>query len=161
LQPHEALRPLNWSLCAPHQLLDGCRRSPPAAPAARRGAPTPDPSRPQLISPLASPHRPEAPRLLPCCPQPPEHRPRRSPPPPAALSSSRRRYRPPRTDPDRPQVRTDVVILPHPFTLAAGDRRRRNGPVKPLPPSLTTARDLGLEESKARGAVCKACDSDE
>jgi hypothetical protein len=28
--------------------------------------------------------------------------------------------------------------------------------VKPLPPSLTMARDFGWEESKAQGAVCKA-----
>jgi hypothetical protein len=53
-------------------------------------------------------------------------------------------------------VRKDSVMLPRPSTLAAGDHRRRIWPVKPAPPSLTTAKGLGLKESKAQGAVCKA-----
>jgi hypothetical protein len=52
-------------------------------------------------------------------------------------------------------------MLPRPFPLAAGNRRHRNRPVKPLPPSLTMARDFEWEESKARGAVCETRDSDE
>jgi hypothetical protein len=40
-------------------------------------------------------------------------------------------------------------------TLTAGDRRRRIWPVNPRAPSLTTARDLELEDAKAQGAVCK------
>jgi hypothetical protein len=72
-----------------------------------------------------------------------------------------RRYSPLRPDPERPQVRKNLVMLPRPSTLAVGDRRRRNWPVNPAPPSLTTARDLGLEDAKAQGAVCETCDSDE
>jgi hypothetical protein len=52
-------------------------------------------------------------------------------------------------------------MLPLPFTLAAGDRRRRIWPVKLAPPSLTTAKGLGFKDTKAQGAVCKASDSRE
>jgi hypothetical protein len=47
-------------------------------------------------------------------------------------------------------------MLPRHSTLTAGDRRRRKWSVNPASPSLTTARDLGLEDAKAQGAVCKA-----
>jgi hypothetical protein len=47
-------------------------------------------------------------------------------------------------------------MLPRPSTLAAGDRRCLNWPVNPAHPSVTTARDLGPEDAKAQGAVCKA-----
>jgi hypothetical protein len=56
-------------------------------------------------------------------------------------------------------VRNDVVMLPRPSTLAAGDHHRRILPVKPLPSSLTKAKGLGLKDTKAQGAVCKAYDS--
>jgi hypothetical protein len=130
------------------------RRPPP--PPARRGAPLSGPPRPQLTPHRASPHRPEAPRPLPRRPRPPEHHPRRSPPPSAALLSSRRRYSPPRPDPEHPQVCNNVVMLPHPSTLAAGDCLRRIWPVNPRASPLTTAKDLGWEDTKAQGAICKA-----
>jgi hypothetical protein len=47
-------------------------------------------------------------------------------------------------------------MFPHPSTLAAGNRRRRIWPVKPLSPPLTLAKGLGLEDMKTQGAVCKA-----
>jgi hypothetical protein len=122
----------------------------------RRGAPFSGPPRPQLVPHRASLHCLEAPRPLPHHPRPPERRSRHSPPPPTALSSPRRRYQLPRPDPDRPQMRENSVMLPHPSTLAAGDRRRLNRPVKPLSPPLTTAKDHGLKDSKTQGAVCKA-----
>jgi hypothetical protein len=50
---------------------------------------------------------------------------------------------------------------PHPFPLAAGDRRRRTWPVNHRIPPLTTVRDLGLEDAKAQGAIYKAQDSEE
>jgi hypothetical protein len=137
----------------------GDRRPPP--PPARRGAPLPNPPQLQLTLRLASPHCPEASRPLPRRSRPPERRLRHSPPPPAACS--RRAAATGHLDPKSglPQVRMDLVMLPRPSTLAAGDHHRRIWPVKPAPPSLTTAKGLGLKDTKAQGAVCKAYDSDE
>jgi hypothetical protein len=142
-----------WSATA------GARRPPP--PSARHGAPLPDPPRLQLILHRASPHRPKAPRPLPRRSRPPERCLHRSPPPPVACSRRAAAIGHPDPKSGLPQVRKNLVMLPRPSTLTAGDRRRRIWPVKPAPPSLTTAKGLRLKDTKAQGAVCKAYDSDE
>jgi hypothetical protein len=48
----------------------------------------------------------------------------------------------------------DLVKPPRPFTLAADDHRRRIWSVKTAPP-LTTAKDLGLKETKTQGLSVK------
>jgi hypothetical protein len=50
-------------------------------------------------------------------------------------------------DPERPQVRKDLLMLPRPSKI---------WPVKPLSPPLTLAKGLRLEDTKAQGAVCEA-----
>jgi hypothetical protein len=127
------------------------RRSSPPPPSVHRGTPASGPPQPQLFPPRASPPRPEAPRLLFYPSQPPEHLSRHSSPSPATLSPSSHRHSSPRPDSSHPQVRPDVVVLLHPSTLAAGDRRCRNRSVKPGFPSLTKAEDLGLEDTKVQG----------
>jgi hypothetical protein len=110
---------------------------------------------------LASPHRPEASRPLSDRSRPPERHLRHSPLPPAACSHRAAATGHPDPKSGQPQVRKDLVMLPRPSTLAAGDRRRRIWPIKPAPPSLTTAKGLGLKDTKAQGAVCEAYDADE
>jgi hypothetical protein len=78
--------------------------------------------------------------------------------PSVAASGSRRDSLPSRRYP-RHVVQSDhrkPLKLPLPSDLAAGGPPRRNRPVKPLPSPLTTARDHGLEDSKAQGAIYKA-----
>jgi hypothetical protein len=53
-------------------------------------------------------------------------------------------------------MRKNSVMLPHPSTLAADDRRCQNRRIKPLSPLLTTAKDHELKDSKTQGAVGKA-----
>jgi hypothetical protein len=132
----------------------------PPPPPARHGAPLPDLPRLQLTPYLASPHHTEASRPLPLAQNSPECRLRRSPLPPTACSRCAATTDHPDLNSGHLQVRTDLVKFPCPSTLAAGDHRRRIWPVKPAPP-LTTAKDLGLKESKTQGAVCEARDSNE
>jgi hypothetical protein len=48
-----------------------------------------------------------------------------------------------------------LLMLPLPFDSTAGDRRRPCVPVNPATPLFWTVRELGLEEAKAQGAICK------
>jgi hypothetical protein len=66
--------------------------------------------------------------------RPPEHRLRRSPPPSAACSRRAAATGHPDPNSRRLQVRTSLVMLPRPSTLAPGDNRRRIWPVKPARP---------------------------
>jgi hypothetical protein len=158
-RPREALQPLHWFPSASHQLLDARRRLP-LPPSSLLLSVAPNPKRVFLIdctntfptthwSSCACPSPMSAARASPSSLTPP--------PPLRALVEI--------PLPDHLYPRHMVqsgcrkpLKLPLPSDLAAGDPPRRNRPVKSLPLSLTTARDFGWEESKARGAVCKACD---
>jgi hypothetical protein len=155
-----APRPLHWLPSATHRLPD-TRRCLPLPPSSLLPPVAPNP---KLVFPIDCTNTFPTTRWSSCAGPSPTSAPGASPssltpPPPlralVEIPLSGRHY-------PRHVVQSDhrkPPKLPLPLVLAAGDPPHRNRPVKPLSPPLTTARDHGLEDSKAQGAVCKACDS--
>jgi hypothetical protein len=156
-RPREALRSLHWFPSAPHQLPDAHRRLPPP-PSSLLPPVAPNP---KLVFPIDCTNTFRTTHWSSCA----------GPSLTSATGTSLSSLTPP------PPLRALVKIplpghlyprhvvqsdhrkplkLPLPSDLTAGGPPRRNRPVKPLSSPRTTARDHGLEDSKAQGAICKA-----
>jgi hypothetical protein len=156
-RPREALRPLNWFPSALHRLPDARRRLPPPSSSL---LPLVAPN-PKLVFPIDCTNTFPTTHWSSCAGPSPTSAAGASPSsltPPPPLQAPVKIPLPGRRYP-RHVVQLDhrkPLKLPLPSDLAAGGPPRRNRPVKPLPSPLTTARDHGLEDSKAQGAICKA-----